>query len=84
MHCTLPRKPSRSASDAITWRLSPRIMRLVQLARAGRTRSWRSSLGKPIEVGEEIDLIVRSLLRRAALRRSRSSIRTLGWTFSWM
>jgi MFS family permease len=28
----LPRSPSRSASEAITCRLSPRIMRLVQLA----------------------------------------------------
>src|SRR5688572_15271949 len=32
MHWTLPRSPSRSASDAITWRLSPRILEHLRTA----------------------------------------------------
>ena len=30
MHCTLPCSPSRSEREAITCRLSPRIMRFCQ------------------------------------------------------
>ncbi|CFO04281.1 Uncharacterised protein [Bordetella pertussis] len=30
MHCTLPRSPSRSAREAITCKLSPRIIRFCQ------------------------------------------------------
>ena len=43
----------------------------------------RVAFGHAVEVGEEVDTGPPTSVP-AALRRSRSSIRTLGWTFSWM
>ena len=54
MHCTLPRSPSRSASDAITCRLSPRIHAVGPVGVVAVELGLGLLGGQPVEVGEQI------------------------------
>jgi hypothetical protein len=53
---------------------------LVVLVELGLVHALRDA----VEVGEEVAVICPASCSRSRVSRSRSSIRTLGWTFSWM
>ena len=77
MHCTLPRSPRARPATPSPAGVAEDHAVATSSRRAGRTRSWRPSLGQAVEVGEEVELVLGRL--RGRLRCGAADRRSAPW-----